>query len=224
MKNYISIITASLFLFFVSLSIEGASYERVERKLRLPEQFILEKTTHTNSVAADDDRILADHAGATSAVAVTVTSFLAQPDVARNIVVTPTGTTADVAAGSVVVTGRDIQGKVISESFVFTANQSTAVTGNKAFASITSIVFPAEDSPFGATWDVGVGTKLGLSACLDKAGFYLKGLVDGADLTGSTVAVSSTELASNTVIPNPAPDGSRDFDLLYFPNYSAACY
>lgn len=213
----------TLFVFLMaSVADAHGAYKPYQQKAKFPQQFILEKTTAVDVVTAGTANVLSAHAGATSAAPVTVTTFLAQPDYARNLVVTPGGTTADVAAGNVVINGIDIQGNVISESFAFTADQSTAVTGNKAFKTITSIVIPAEDSPFGATWSVGFGTKLGLYGCLSGAGWYWKGLVDGADLTGSTVAANATGVSQNTVIPNPAPNGSRDFDLLFYPNYR--CY
>ena len=221
MKSMLSIVALAISLVMISTSAFGA-YKPYQQKAKFPSQYILEKTSSVDVVTAGAANVLSAHAGATAAAPVTVTTFVAQPDYARNLVVTPGGTTADVAAGNVVVTGVDIQGNVITESFAFIADQSTAVTGNKAFKTITSIVIPAEDSPFGATWSVGFGAKLGLNGCLAGSGWYLKGLVDGADLTGSTVASSASDVSSNTIIPNPAPNGSRDFDLLFFPNYS--CY
>ena len=220
MKSLISMLVLSIMLVF-STTASGA-YKPYQQKAKFPSQWLLEKTSSVDVVTAGSANVLLNNAGATAALPVTVTTFLAQPDYARNLVVTPTGTTADVAAGDVVIVGKDIHGNTISESFTFLADASTAVTGNKAFKSITSITIPAEASPYGATWSVGFGAKLGLNGCLDGAGWYLKGLVDGADLTGSTVAASATDVSSNTIIPNPAPNGSRDFDLLFFPNYK--CY
>lgn len=212
----------TMILALITVTNAHGSYKPNYQKNKFPSQWLLEKTSSVDAVAAGAANVLLDNAGATSAAAVTVTTFLAQPDFARNLVVTPTGTTNDVAAGNVVVVGTDIHGNVISESFAFLANASTATTGNQAFKTITSITFPAEDSPFGATWSVGFGAKIGLSGCLSGSGWYLKGLVDGVDLTGSTIAADADEVSKNTIIPNPAPNGSRDFDLLFFPNY--ACY
>src|SRR5262245_13016458 len=82
---------------------------------------------------------------ATSSSATTsVTTFDAQPDYARNLVITPGGTTGDVPAGDVVVTGTNIRGEIITESFTFAANASTATTGSKAFKTVTSVVFPIQ--------------------------------------------------------------------------------
>lgn len=199
------------------------AYKPNYQKNKFPSQWLLEKTSSDAPIAASTVNVLSVNEGSsTGATTPTVTSFLAQPDVPRNLVITPSGTTADVAAGNVVVSGTDIHDNAISESFVFAANASTATTGSKAFKTISSVLFPAEDSPFNAVWSIGVGAKLGLGGCLDGAGWYLKGLVDGVDLTGSTVAADNDEVSKNTVIPNPAPDAARDFDLMFFPNYK--CY
>jgi len=188
----------------------------MRRNIKLPSQSVLQKQELTPA-AADSDLILNDASFSSSAQ--TLRTFLAQPDFPRNLVMTPGSTTADVPAGSVVVSGRNANGGLITESFTFTANQTTAIAGNKAFAIIESIAIPAGDSPFGATLDVGTGDKLGLIKCLDGAGWFIKGLVDGANLTGETIAANSTAAESNTVIPNPAPNGSRKFSFLYVQNF-----
>lgn len=198
-----------------------AGFEYRTQDLKLPTQKQIQHYRIAAPVAASTQRILATHAGFSTATAATVTSFLAQPDVARNLVVTPGSTTADVAAGNVTIVGKDIRGNTITENFAFLANQTTAVTGTKAFKTITSIAFPAEDSPYGATWDVGVGDALGLPKCMDGAGWVIKGLVDGVDLTGITVTAGSTTgaLSSNKFTPNPASNASRNFDVLYIQNF-----
>ncbi len=195
-----------------------AQWLRSTQNLKLPNQEVLDHYTVTPATAGAST-ILSANAGSGSASTATVSTFSGQPDVPRNIVVTPVGTTADVAAGNVVVNGRDANGNTITENLAFLANASTATTGSKAFKTITSIVFPGEDSPFGAQWDVGYGDKLGVNRCMDGAGYLIKGLVDGVVLTGTTVATSSTVVSDNTVIPNPAANGARKFDLLYIQNF-----
>jgi hypothetical protein len=196
----------------------SASYKRYPLNAKFPSQDVLEHQTVT-PVTADADRLLNDNAGATAAAAKTVTVFLAQPDVARNITLTPGGTTGDIEAGTVVVTGINAKGQVISENFTLIENHSLPLTGSKAFLSVSSIQFPAESGTFAATWDVGVGDTLGFSKCLGGAGYVLAGLVDGADLTGMTLATSATALESNTVVPNPAANGTRQFDFLFVQNF-----
>jgi hypothetical protein len=166
--------------------------------------------------AADTNDILAAQATSAS-VTTTVTSFLAQPAVPRNIVITPGGTTGDVPAGDITVTGTNIKGEAISETFTLSANQSSASTGSKAFATVTSIVFPVQDGA-GATYDVGFGVKIGLPTTMPAAS-VIDCYVDGVrESTAATVAFSTTAVESNTVQTNTAPNGSRDFIILYIPN------
>jgi len=213
LKNFIFLVIALVsFNSFSATQVMG-------RNIRLPSQEVLNKLEVT-PLTADTDAIL-DGTPLGSAAA-TVTSFLAQPDVARNLTVTTGGTTADVAAGNVVVTGLGADGQAVSETFALTANLNGTVTGNKAFLRVTSISVPAGDSPFGATIDVGFGNKIGLPRCMDGAGFFIKGLVDGVALTGATVAANATALEDNTVIPDPAPNGTRKFTLLFVQNFRCA--
>lgn len=208
-----------LFVFTLLFSMTAfGNFERMPQNIKLPTQFMLEhQKVSAPATASSAAAIMAATLG--SSVPVTVSSFAAQPDVARNLVITPGATTADVKAGSVVVTGTNIRGQVISESFVFVDNQSSAVTGNKAFKSVTSVLIPVQDSPYGATYSIGTGTKLGLNKCMDAAGYIIKSLVDGADITGVTIAASATDISSNTIIPNPAPNGSRVFDFMFVQNW-----
>lgn len=163
----------------------------------------------TDAATADSDLVLNDQATSNS-VTTTVTSFLAQPDFARNIVITPGGTTTDVPAGDVTVTGTNIRGQVITEAFTFAANASSATTGNKAFKTITSIVFPVQDGA-AATYDVGTGVKLGLDRKYSEAS-VIDAYTDGVrEATAPTVAISASAVESNTVTTNTAPNGSQDF-------------
>ena len=214
MKNILVFLVFGLFM-----ANSYAAIEVLRRNIKLPSQEVLNKY-EAIPLAADSDAILNNQPLA--AATATVTSFLSQPDVPRNITILPGGTTADVAAGNVVVTGVDSDGDLISETLALTANQSVATVGNKAFAKINSISFPIGDSPFGANLDVGFGDKLGLNKCLDGAGFFIKGIVDGAALTGETVAANATGLSDNTVTPNPVANGSRKFTLLFVQNFRCA--
>lgn len=148
-----------------------------------------------------------------SSATTTVTTFTAQPDFPRNLVITPGGTTTDVAAGNATVTGTNIRGDVITENFAFTADQSAATTGSKALKSVTSIVFPIQDGN-GATYSIGTGVKLGLDRKYSEAA-VIDAFVDGVrETTAATMAVSSSAVESNTVTTNTAPNGSRDFVVI----------
>lgn len=137
----------------------------------------------------------------------TITSGITNPDVPRNVTATPGGTSTDIGAIQVVVEGTDTFGEAISETLpAFTANATTAVTGSKAFATITSITIPAHDGT-GATTSIGTGSKLGLPAALSR-NTVVAAFLDGAkEGTAPTVAVDASEVASNTVTLNSALNG-----------------
>lgn len=147
-----------------------------------------------------------------NSVTTTVTTFTAQPDFPRNLVITPGGTTASVPAGNVVVTGTNIRGDVITENFTFTSAQSSATTGSKAFKTVTSVVFPIQGGS-GATYSIGTGVKLGLDRKLAEAS-VVDAYADGVrEATAATVAFSSSAVESNTVSTSTAPNGTRNFSV-----------
>lgn len=213
-----------LFLFLALFAVTEAigAPSRLSNDIKLPSQKMIEYEIISNAVALDDNGIIDDNAGAgATAAGVLVSSFLAQPDLPRNIVVTPGGTTNDVKAGDVVVTGTNYRGQSISETFTFAANASAAVVGAKAFKTVTSILFPQEDSPYGATWDVGWGDKLGLSKCMDSSAFVIKSFIGSTSET-ITATASASALESNGFTPSNVANGSRDYEILYIQNY--LCY
>lgn len=161
------------------------------------------RDTWTNVLAADADLILNDQSIAT---ATTVTTFLAQPDVPRNLTVVASGA----ATGDVVVTGTNIRGDVITETLAL--NGTNSVVGNKAFKTVTSVAVPAVA---GTTIDLGIGVKLGLSRRMVTDN-YQQGTVDGThEATRATIAYSATAIESNTVSFNTAPNGTRDYTAIY---------
>jgi hypothetical protein len=169
------------------------------------------------NVATASATLLKTGQATSASVTTTVTSFAAQPDVARNIVITPGGTTADVPAGDVVVTGTNTRGETITENFTFAANASSATTGSKAFKTVTSVVFPVQDGA-AATYDIGTGVKLGLSRKM-TADKYINGSCDGTyEATRATVAYSASAVESNTVTFNTAPNATRDYVANYISN------
>lgn len=137
-----------------------------------------------------------------------ITTSITNPDVPRNVTATAGGTSADIKAIQVIVAGTNAEGVAITETLpAFTVNTAGTVTGNKAFATVTSITIPAHDGT-GATTSVGVGAKLGLGDRLSRNSVqdaYLGGVREG---TAPAVATSSTDIESNTVTLNSALDGS----------------
>lgn len=151
-----------------------------------------------------------------NSVTTTVTSFSnsGAADYPRNVVITPGGTTGDVPAGDVVVTGTDITGAVITESFTFAANAVAATVGSKAFKTITSVVFPIQDGG-AATYDIGTGAKLGLARCFPSVPLCLGAFVDGTkEGTLPTLAADLDELCKNTISFNTALNGAKHFKAI----------
>lgn len=220
MKNFIFL---SLLLVSSSAFANGP-WNRMFQNIKLPTQAVMEHKIWVNPAAASATKLVSAGTAATS-LATTFTTFAAQPDFPRNIVITPGGTTANVGAGTAVVTGLNILGKTITENFAITSTQSTATTGVKAFASVSSVTFPATTGS-AVTVSIGTGTKMGLIHCTDFAGDYVFSMFGGAyDATrGTFVAsgVSTPAVESNTFAPNSAADGAHNVDLFYVQNFR--CY
>jgi len=208
-------------LLFISLFIAFGAYAAIDRKsrnLKLPTQVLIEKQTLTTPVVADPNRILSAQA-TSSSVTTTVTTFLAQPDVCRGLSITPGGTTADVPAGDIDVTGLNIRGRGITEAFTLTANQSTIENGLKAFCSVSKIVFPIQDGG-SATYDFGVLDTLGLKRCMDFAGHLVFTVFDGAfETTRATCVADADEVEKNTCDPDGTLDGAKDVQYFFLQNF-----
>lgn len=220
MKNFTAYMI--VLLAFASGDLFASGNERRFQDLKLPTQKMVEKQSIDNPAAAGSADVLSGNTGNTSAAAATVTTFVAQPDVPRNLVITPGGTTADVGNCDIVVAGKNILGSTISETFSFVANTTAATTGAKAFKSITSVTFPAacEDSPYTATWSVGYGEKLGVKRCMDNAGDIFFSLLNGSkEATAPTMVVDVDEVEKNTADFSGTMNGSSDFTLYFMQNY-----
>ena len=139
----------------------------------------------------------------------TVTTGITQPSVPRNITATAGGTSADVKAIQVVITGTNYAGETITETLpAFTVNTTGTVTGSKAFKTVTSILIPAHDGT-GATTAIGFGEKLGLPDKLPTNTVLLASLGGTKEGTAPTVTTSTTALESNTVDLNSALNSSE---------------
>ena len=216
-----SIATLSL-LSLLFATAASAAIKPYYQDIKLPTQKMVERQEILNPLASTLTTVLSAHAGATSAAAVNVTSFAAQPDVPRNLNITPGGSTSNVASCVITVTGTDILNDVITDTFTFADNGAARVDGAKAFKTVTNINFPAscEDNVFAATWSVGLGEKLGVKRCMDKAGHILFSTIDGAkEATAPTMAANASVVSSNTADFSGAMDGSSDFELFFMQNF-----
>ena len=172
--------------------------------------------TAAQTVAADTDGVFdgiaaadatAEPAGTTVTKTVAADEFVAQPPCARNLTVTVAATTAGhVKAAAIVVTGKNLAGETITESFTPTADTPATLVGAKAFASVTSVAVPAQDGD-SVTVDVGFGQLIGLPYKLDKKRVILT-LNDGVVDTAPVLTISASALESNTVDFNGSLDGS----------------
>lgn len=154
----------------------------------------------------------------------TVTTGFTNPDAPRNLIVKPGGTAGDVKdATAIVVTGTNVEGKTISETFTTVADTVTALVGNKAFKTVTSITIPAQDGA-AATFSVGVGDKIGLNHRMGSSiGTPSMRVVSFVPSTGvktlqsapSAVASSTSLVESNTVTPATVADGTFALTVHY---------
>lgn len=206
------------------LATPAFAYVRPEyRDLKLPTQQMIEKQSFANLAASNSTDLLSASAGPTSAAVTEVSTFLAQPDVARILRMVPGGSTGDVASGCVVtITGTDILNNVISEDFTFVANQTTALDGLKAFQSVTNVSFAAncEDAPYQASWFLGVGESIGVKRCMDSPGHILFSTLAGAkESTAPTMSADESVVSLNKADFNGTMNGSNDFELFFIQNF-----
>lgn len=209
---------------FLAFTISGQAYAipvKVERRdLKLATQRLVERDAFTAPEAADADQLLDDQATSSSSTT-SVTSFLAQPDVCRALSITPGGTTADVAAGDIVISGFNTLGRAVTETFTLSANESSQQDGSKAFCSVSSVLFPVQDGD-GATYDVGVIEKLGVKRCLDSAGSVIQATLNGVkESTDPTTTFDADEAEKNLIDLNSTLNGN---DVIVYYIQNNQCY
>jgi len=79
----------------------------------------------------------------------------------RSITVTSGGTGASIAAVAVVVTGKNVEGKTITESLTPVAATPGTLSGTKVFHTVTGFTVPVQTGA-GATFSVGTGNNFGI--------------------------------------------------------------
>src|SRR3990167_5832036 len=152
--------------------------------------------TQKKPAAADDDVILAATA-ATVGTDQTITSGLTDPDVPRVLKIVPGGTTGDIQESDVIITGTNVEGKVITEEFSIPIDASSAVEGTKVFRTVTSVNIDAQLST-AATFSVGTTNKLGVNHRLIPANTTVK-VYYSTTVANPTVLTADTE---PTVVAN----------------------
>lgn len=190
----------------------------------------IHKQTFTDPVAASTTAIIATALTSTNLPNATTITYLpgnvlldgtlgalgiiATP---RNLVMT-VGHASSIVAISALITGKDLYGKTITETFTITATgTSKAATGNVAFASITSIAITSAGNATTDTLILGTENKLGLEFPAAVASL-VKEVAVGVVVTNGTLAAASASAntdARGTYIPNTNPDGVNDYSIYY---------
>jgi len=127
-------------------------------------------------------------------------TIAAQPDIARNITVTRTVVDAADTPGTIIVTGTNIAGDIISEVITPGAHGIT-VYGTKAFKTVASVVGAgwAKGGTTADTIEVGVGKALGVPVTMSAQADCVLGVL-GTAITAVTVAVGTpATLEASTV-------------------------
>lgn len=202
----------------------GTSYQRMQRNLKLPTQVMLEHQSWAGPILASATYLKTSTAQS-STVALNITTFAHQPDFPRNITITPTGTTGNNGACTITVTGTDFYGAALTDATFSNAGaSSTLLTGTYAFNTVSSVAFPGACSAgSGVTWEVGVGSALGLNRCTDQAGRYAFSVFNGAyETTRGTLVADTGAISGNTFTPNGTMNGSKVVDLYFLQDYSCA--
>ncbi len=160
------------------------------------------------------------HAAITGSATVTttVTTGITDPDVPRNLTVTAGGTAADISAADVVITGTNIEGKTITETFDITVNTAGTIVGTKAFRTVTSILVPVQDGA-AATFAIGVGDLIGLnhrttSSTVFRVLTNIAGVL--AIEAASADANSTSNIEDNTFTPTTTADGATSYTAYYY--------
>lgn len=183
-------------------------------------------TETQKKVAAGSATAILGSTSLSASVATTVNSGLTDPDVPRTLSVTIGGTAASVNTGAVVVTGTNIEGKVITESFIMTIATTGIINGTKAFRTVTSVTAPKQAGS-GVTITVGTLNALGINHRLFRNNTTVKvysatATYGALTLQGQpTVTASAETIEANTVTPATTPAGSTMLVIAYaFDNWS----
>jgi len=187
--------------------------QKTVKRIKSKDAQLIARQTWTAPDAAVADNIL--NGTLVTGTTLTVSTFLAQPDFARQLTLLPKTNTADVPAGDVTINGTDIDGNVISDTLTFLANASTAQVTIKAFKTVTSVVFPTPDGDT-ATWDLGITDYLGLREPLEEDSVILTLVDDTVEGTRPAVTVLSTDKTQNIMDTSTALDGAKDVTVFYF--------
>lgn len=185
-------------------------------------------TDYHKKVAAG--AVAAIHAAVNSALtSQTIDTSITQPDVPRALAITPGGTTSDIRTGStIVVTGTNVEGKTITDTFVLTKSSSAQIVGVKAFKTVTSYAIGAQDGT-GATFSLDTSNKLGVFHRLYPLNTTVK-VIQATSISAvpliqgvPTVVSNEADVEKNLVTPATTPDGTTMLVIAYsYDNWNVA--
>lgn len=181
--------------------------------------------TKKKVAAGSATAILGSTATALTPQTITSTSSITQPDVPRALSVVIGGTASSILDSAIVITGLNVEGKTITESFQTTAAGTGTINGSKAFAKVTSVTIPAQAGTAG-TVTVGTQNKLGVFHRLFPSNTTVKVIsyTTVGGFTGSaaptiqgapTVVANEGLVELNLVTPATTPDGTTFLVIAY---------
>lgn len=156
-------------------------------------------------------------ATAMSATEVTSLPITAQPNVPRIVTaVTAASTAGHIKAVSVTVYGTNYDNQPISEELpAFTEDTPGAVTGTKAFKTVTSATVPAMDGT-SATVALGYGRGFGLPYTLDSV-LQIRNVAFNGALTSNapTITIDDNEIEKNVITPHASDvlNGAKAYEM-----------
>ena len=153
--------------------------------------------------SSDDDQLFAAATGhCNQSTNIAKVTFLAQPDVTRNLIATFNASTS----GSIKITGTDASGGAITENL--TIASATTGASTKAFKTVTRIDADLTAGETNKTLKMGTGNLLGLRQTFPATTVVLGTAVKGAlEATAPAMTYSTTAVALNTIDTDSAPGG-----------------
>lgn len=177
-------------------------------------------TETQKKVAAGTTTAVLGATNASASAAVSVTSGFTQPDVPRALSITVGGTASSVNSSSIVVTGTNIEGKTITETFITTIATTGTINGSKAFKTVTQLDIPKQAGS-GVTVAIGTRNLLGINHRLFNQNTTVK-VYSGTTVYGAltlqaqpTVAANGASVELNTVSPATTPNGASFYIIAY---------
>ena len=151
----------------------------------------------------------------------TVTTGITNPDVPRVLAVTPGGTAADIGNGIITITGTNVEGATITDTFQLVDGDTTQIVGTKAFRTVTSIAIPATEGN-AATFTIDTTNRLGLNHRLFPNNSTVKVVsqttVGGASTTQNAPTINDADeqyVEKNLITPAVNPDGTTFLTIYY---------